>query len=179
MNLRLKYQKQKSSMKGAIILAGGRSTRCLKNKALLKLGDKPLIRHVVDKILKVADDVCVAIRRNSNIFEYTNILPAHIGVTKDTVASQSPLIGILTGMKALKSEYATVLPCDSPFIKAEVIRYLFKKTRDADAAIPKWPNNYIEPLHSVYKVNSAIRAAEEALKEGELSPRDMIKRLNR
>jgi molybdopterin-guanine dinucleotide biosynthesis protein A len=44
--------------------------------------------------------------------------------------------------------------------------------------IPKWPNGYVEPLHSVYRLSSSIPAIESAFDVGERSVLDMIKRLD-
>lgn len=51
---------------------------------------------------------------------------------------------------------------------------MFDRARGADAAIPQWPNGYIEPLHAVYKVSPALSAAEKAMGEGRLTIRAMI-----
>jgi molybdopterin-guanine dinucleotide biosynthesis protein A len=56
---------------------------------------------------------------------------------------------------------------------------LFDRARGADAAIPRWPNDYIEPLHAVYKVSSAISAAECATSEVRLDIRAMISMLGK
>lgn len=169
-------------MRGAVILAGGKGLRIGLNKAFMILKDKPLISYVVDKALKVAEEVVIVIGRGDNeasMAKYIGPPLSQVRILKDMHEGQSPLIGLLSGMKGLKSDYALAMPCDSPFIKIEALEYLFIKALGFDAAIPKWPNGYIEPLHSVYKTSSIIKAAEEALKMGELSNHDMIKRLGK
>ena len=169
-------------MRGAVILAGGKGLRIGLNKAFMILEGKPLISHVVDKALKVADEVIVVIGRNDDegsMAKYIGPPSSQVKILKDVVEGQSPLIGLFSGMRGLRSDYALAIPCDSPFIKIEVLKHLFIKAVGFDAAIPKWPNGYIEPLHSVYNKSSVIKAAEEALKMGRPSNLDMIKRLSK
>jgi len=164
-------------LNGVIVLAGGRSLRIGRDKCFMMLEGEPLIKHVVTKIRLFFEEVIVVSNRNSDTSPYTLILPSSVDVIKDVFASEGPLVGIVSGMKRLKSNYVATAPCDSPFVEIEVYKFLFQRVRGFDAAIPKWPNGYIEPLHSVYRRTSAIRAGEEALREGELSILDMIKRL--
>lgn len=117
--------------------------------------------------------------KNDEIDQYARILPSTVKVVRDAVDGRGPLAGILAGMQEMLSEYAVVLPCDSPFIKEEVVKYLFDEAQGADAAIPRWPNGYTEPLHAVYRVVPSALAAKEALKKDELRIIDMIKRLRR
>ena len=42
------------------------------------------------------------------------------------------------------------------------------------AAVPRWPNNQIEPLHAVYQTKKALEAAKKALAQGELDMRAMV-----
>lgn len=166
-------------MWGALILAGGESRRMKENKALIKLGGKPLLRHITEKVRGLTQETVVVIGKNDDLADYKSFLPPSVTILRDIVKGMGPLAGILTGMQTMRSEYAVVLPCDSPFIKLEVLAYLFKMAQGSDAAIPRWPNGKIEPLHAVYRVSAAISAARAALERQELLILDMIKRLGR
>lgn len=166
-------------IKGAIILAGGMSTRMGKNKAFIEVEGKPLLRHVADKAAKVADEIIVVIGRTDAPTKFAKVLPSSVRVLQDTRRGKSPIIGMLTGLEALKSRYAAILPCDVPLVKREVLEFLFCKASNADAAIPHWPSGRIEPLQSVYRVRAMIRATEETLKAGKLCAINAIKRLKR
>jgi len=166
-------------MRGALILAGGKSKRIKRNKALIKLKGKPLLLHVVEKVLGLAHETVVVIGKSDELERYTPLLPSKVTVLKDVVDGKGPLAGILIGMQNMRSEYTVVLPCDSPFIKKEVIEHLFNRAQGVDAAIPRWPNGNIEPLHAVYRISPSLSAAETALRKEELLIVDMIKRLNK
>jgi len=169
----------RQNLVGILILAGGRSERLKENKALIRLGGKPLLLHVLERVLGLTNEVVVAVGKNDELSAYTRILPSTVTVVKDTVEGKGPLAGISAGMRSMGSKYALVLPCDSPFIKKEVLMYLLHKVQKADAAIPQWPNGNIEPLHAIYKIRSAVTATKTALENGELFIRDMIKRLGK
>jgi len=155
------------------------STRFGDNKALAALGGKPLLAHVAHIAAKVAGEVVVAIGRESSDSVYRSFLPGSTRIVKDRLRVKAPLVGIFTGLRVMRSEYSAVLSCDTPFVKDDVLRLLFRRAVHSDAAIPKWPNGDIEPLQSVYKVGSAIQAATEALSQQEFRNADMIKRLTR
>jgi len=166
-------------MWGTLILAGGKSGRMKENKALIKLGDKPLLLHVTERTRGLTQETVVVIGKNDDLADYESFLSPSVTVLRDIVKGMGPLAGILTGMQNMRSEYAVVLPCDSPFIKREVLTHLFKMAQGTDAAIPRWPNGNIEPLHAVYRVSAAIPAAKAALERWELLILDMIKRLGK
>lgn len=166
-------------MLGALVLAGGEGKRVGRNKALIEFRGKPLLLHVVEKVIKIACEINVVVGKNDEIDDYVSILPSSVKVLTDTVSGKGPLAGILTGMENMHSEYVIILPCDSPFVKRGVLEHLIHVSRGADAAIPRWPNGYIEPLHAVYRLSSSFHAAKAALKEKEQRVVDMIKRLDR
>lgn len=164
---------------GALILAGGRSRRIGRSKALMKLGGKSLLLHMIERLRGFVREIVVVIGKDDELGTYRHIPTSEVTITRDAVAGRGPLAGILTGMGEMRSEYTAVLPCDSPFILKDVLKFLFDRARGADAAIPRWPNGYIEPLHAVYKVSSALSAAENAMGEGRLAIRNMIEGLGK
>jgi molybdopterin-guanine dinucleotide biosynthesis protein A len=70
-----------------------------------------------------------------------------------------------------------VLSCDLPFVNDSVATFLLEKTLQFDAAVPKWPNGNIEPLHSAFNVAEAKSATEKTLLMGQLRVSHMIDRL--
>jgi molybdopterin-guanine dinucleotide biosynthesis protein A len=167
------------SNRAAIVLAGGRSSRFGSNKAVQALAGKPLICHVVERVSNVADHVLVVIGHGEPRAEYHAVLSSHVRVINDELEGKNPLVGIVTGLKAAKSEYAAVLACDIPFVNDAVIEHLFRSASSSDAAIPRWNTGRIEPLEAVYRRLPTLRAAQEALAEESSSQKEMISRLAR
>lgn len=164
--------------RGAIILAGGKSTRLGVNKAFIKIAGKPLLRHVVDKASKVASEIVVVISKDGRPEKFEKILPRSIKVLTDKQENGSPIIGMMTGMESLTSEYTATLSGDTPLINENVLEYLFCKVNQADAAVPSWSSGWIEPLQAVYRVRSMLPAITATLKAGESRPFNAIKKLN-
>ncbi|MEM3755142.1 MAG: molybdenum cofactor guanylyltransferase, partial [Candidatus Bathyarchaeia archaeon] len=130
-------------------------------------------------LLKAGYKVVLVVGTKDKINNFLRILPNPIIITKDDLEGYGPLAGILSGLKMINSAYTAILPCDSPFIRTEVIDFLFNNVKPYDAIIPRWANGYIEPLHAVYKVKPALKAVKEAISKKELYIVDMIKRLKK
>jgi molybdopterin-guanine dinucleotide biosynthesis protein A len=164
---------------GCIILAGGYGTRIGKNKAFIKLNERSLLQRVHDKASLLTDEIVVVIGGEDPSNPILVSLPSSTIILNDIKVGMGPMMGIYSGMKALSSSFALVLPCDSPFINIGLMRYMIKTSINYDALIPKWPNGFIEPLHSVYRVAPCIEAIKLAFEQGEKSVLDMIKRLKK
>ena len=165
-------------MVGTLILAGGKGNRIGGKKALLRLRGRILISYVIEAASEFSDEIFVVVEKEEDI-EGLGKLPNNVSVVSDIAPGRGPLVGIYSGLRYLCSEFSAVLPCDSPFIKVEVVRHLIEKAQGFDAAVPIWPNGYVEPLHSVYRVKAALRAAEEALEEGKFRVQNMVERLSK
>jgi molybdopterin-guanine dinucleotide biosynthesis protein A len=167
----------------AIILAGGKSQRFGLDKGLVKLADKPLILHVLDRVRGLVDEVIVCLKNNSQLNHYLQILPSERERIKMIIDSgdlpQCPLTGAFTGLINAGGEYSALLPCDTPFISEQLIDLMFNIAVGVDAVIPRWPNDYIEPLQAVYRTEAALEAARETLKKGDFRMRSMISLLKR
>jgi len=165
--------------RAAIILAGGQSSRFGSNKALQDLAGKPLIRHVVERVSSFAGEVVVVIGRGESKTMYSKLLPSGVTIVNDDLEGKNPLIGFVSGLTATESDYAAILACDVPFVSGEVVELLFRRGSNADAAIPRWSRQRIEPLQAVYRRISTLTAASEALVPADLSLEDMIRKLQR
>ncbi|MEM2995222.1 MAG: molybdenum cofactor guanylyltransferase [Candidatus Bathyarchaeia archaeon] len=160
--------------KTAIILAGGFSSRFGKDKGLLPLANKPLIKHVLDVVDSLVDEEIVVVSSKSQVEGYAKVVNANVKIVVDTLNMHSPLVGALTGFRAAMGEYALLLSCDTPFISKSVLALLFDLSPNRNAVIPRWPNGYIEPLQAVYRVKPALESAEKALASGKFSMRSMV-----
>jgi molybdopterin-guanine dinucleotide biosynthesis protein A len=163
--------------RSAIVLAGGFSSRFGQDKGVLELADKPLIKHVVDAVSSVVDETIIVANSQERVTQYTKVMTAGVQFVVDVCESRSPLIGALTGFGSAHGKYSLLLPFDTPFVSKEVVSLLFELCRNKSAAIPRWPNEYIEPLHAVYQTEPALEAAKTAVAEGKLNVRAMIEKL--
>ena len=163
--------------RSAIVLAGGVSSRFGQDKGILKIANKPLIKYVIDAVNPVVDETIVVTNSQDRITEYAKVVATDVRFAIDSCESKGPLIGALTGFGSAHGKYALLLPFDTPFVSREVVSLLFVLCLGKAAAIPRWPNEQIEPLHAVYQTKLALEAAKSAVSEGKLTMRAMIEKL--
>jgi len=157
--------------KAVVILAGGSSKRFGQDKCLIDLAGKPSILRVADRVSSIVNEKVLVAASNAQRQRIANLFNSKVKVVVDKYEGQSPLIGALTGFEFVDAEYSLLLPCDAPFVSAEIASLLFDLCVNKTAVIPRWPNGYVEPLQATYNTKSAVKAAKEALKDGQ---RDML-----
>jgi molybdopterin-guanine dinucleotide biosynthesis protein A len=166
-----------NSTAAIIILAGGLGSRLGANKPFQRLAGKPLVTHVIDRVSGLSDEFVVVVARDASRAEFLRAVPEPVKVINDQLEGKSPLIGIVTALRTITSQYAVVLSCDVPFVSKPVIQLLLERALRTDAAVPRWKSGRLEPLQAVYRSEPMLREAEEARSEGYLSPADVINRL--
>lgn len=129
-------------------------------------------------MITITDTAIVVVSSKNQIEHYSKILPTTVEIVKDEYNIRTPLVGAITGFKRAKNKYTLLLPCDTPFVSRSVAALLLKQCIDQDAAIPRWPNGYLEPLHAAYVTKSALTAAKLALGKEQLNMRSMIETLD-
>ena len=166
-------------MRAIIILAGGRSSRFGRDKALVDFGGKPLIAHVIERLRGLATECLVIIGRNHDAENYRRVLPSDTVVIRDTVDFDGPLAGFVTALKLCKANRCFLAACDMPFIEPKIVEYLFAEGSKSSGAIPKWLDGRLEPLHAVYNCDAARDAARLVAEERVFSMVGLIDRLPR
>jgi len=165
--------------KSAVILAGGSSKRFGENKGLIELAGKPLILHVLDRTANLVDEAVTVVSSDAQRKTFACLLHDKAEVVVDKYERQSPLVGALTGFERVQGEYSLLLPCDTPFVSSQILALLLDLCVNRNAAIPRWPNGYIEPFQAAYCTGSALKAAESALEEKKSDMRAMVLRMMR
>ncbi len=128
----------------AIILAGGKSERMKKNKAMVILDGKPIISHVCEILRDTFDDLLIV---TNNPCDYAFL---GIRMVTDLIKEKGSLGGLYTGLFYATSPHALVVACDMPFLKKEVLEYIIKQVRPCwDVVVPRISGRF-EPLHAVY-----------------------------
>lgn len=109
-----------------VILAGGQSKRMqVKNKATVLLNGRPLIAHVINRMKPQAKDIVINTHQNQNDFEQFN-LP----LIDDALSSQEgPLLGMLTSLQKINTEWIQFVPCDTPNLPDHLISNLMKEAK--------------------------------------------------
>ncbi len=125
-------------------MAGGKSGRMGRDKAMLPWGDSTLLQHVINIVREVTDHVIV-VADSSHKYSLLSVKK----VVGDEYPGVGPLAGIITGLNSVESGYHYVLACDLPCINSEVLRMLMRSVAGYAAAVP-CVGNRLEPLCAVY-----------------------------
>ncbi|RLA71108.1 MAG: molybdenum cofactor guanylyltransferase MobA [Epsilonproteobacteria bacterium] len=149
-----------------VIIAGGKSSRMGKDKALLPFGKYPTLTQFQYKKLSLYfQDVYISSKTDKFDFECT--------VIKDTRKEHSPLIAILSIFETLKVDEIFILSVDSPFVDKEVIETILKSRNDkSDIVVAKSPSG-IQPLCGCYK-KSILPLAYAQLEKGKHKLLDLL-----
>lgn len=133
-----------------------------RHKALLPFDDRPLIAHIVSRLLGLFPRTVVVAAPAQELPE----LP--VPVVRDDVPFQGPVGGILYGVRAAGAELSFVTSCDSAFLDTRVIEFLLEQTTDRDVVVPQWQGR-LQPLHAIYRA-SVLPLLEAQLARGDLRP---------
>lgn len=166
-----------SAVQGAIVLAGGRSTRMGRDKASLPFGDRALLARVVHALARAVPEIVVVARRGQ-VLPDVGPLPAGVLLrfAQDETEGLGPLGGLAPGLRALGAPLAFVTGCDAPFLTAAFVAAMFQALGEADAAVP-FVADRLHPLAAVYRRDAALPAVQALLAEGRLRALDLVERL--
>jgi len=164
-------------LRAIIVLAGGRSSRFGREKALVEFGGKPLIAHIIEKLRGLGDEYIVSISRKAHTEDYRRVLPDDTLVVRDTVDFQGPLAGFITALNECKSTLCFLGACDMPFIEPRAVQYLFVESSGYSGAVPRWRDGRLEPLHAVYDCNTAREVARQVIEQRVVSMIGLIDRM--
>ena len=147
----------------SIILAGGKSSRLGRSKALQAIGGKTLIQWVIDRLAIISTEIIIATARGEEI-------PCSSDVGLRTVADihpgKGPLGGIYSGLIASSTSRAIVVSCDTPFVSTSLLEYMTQTCPGFDIVVPRRKEK-VEPLCAVYS-KSCVAPIRELLKQNEL-----------
>ena len=152
-----------------IILAGGKSSRMGKDKGLLILNGKPMIKHIINVLKPLVSEIIII----SNNPEYKQF---GCPVYPDIIKEKGPVGGIYTGLFYSKTETNFILSCDTPFVSSEFLKFLLMSSKNNQITIPKFENK-THPLLGVYK-KSTSHFFKESIEKGELKLGLVNKNLN-
>lgn len=104
-----------------IVLAGGRGRRLGgADKGLLPLRGRPMVAHVVERLLPQVGQLLIVANRNREHY-------AALGfpVIADSLPDYpGPLAGFAAGMQAATTPYVVTVPCDAPYLHPALVRRL-------------------------------------------------------
>jgi len=146
----------------AIVLAGGRSSRFKRDKALILWEGKPLIVRQVDMLKGLFDEIIVVTGDDRRYEDLLDVI-----VVDDLIKGKGPLGGIHAGLSSSSNDYNLILPCDMPLLDERVISLLLDEIDGQARIILPVVRGYVEPLVGIYH-RDCIPFAEMLLRGGKL-----------
>lgn len=148
-----------------LVLAGGRSRRMGRDKAILAYQEGvPHVRRTADLLADVCERVFVSCRADQageNENPVLASLPSSVGRIPDTFEIGGPLNGILSALATFPDAAFLVVACDLPFLSAEALATLVAE-RDPGNPMTVFENpardNFLEPLCAIYEPSYSAQA---------------------
>lgn len=130
----------------AVVLAGGRSIRMGRNKALLKLGNKTMIERVVEPLQTIFENIIIVTNMPK---EYSMLKKVKFVSDCVDMEEKNSLVGLYSGLIESKTDHVFVIACDMPFINTKLSEYMVDLLQDEDVIIPFVDGHY-QPLYAIY-----------------------------
>ena len=180
-------KKSSENIKSCIVLCGGQSRRMGQDKGSMIIQNKPMIKHVLSTLNHEINEVIIVLNDRKRIDKYSEFINPKdysytIDFVEDKIKNKGPLPGIMTGLSQINSDFALILPCDSPYVSKKYITTIFKEIENNYQAIVPYHNNEnklktSEPLHSIYNKN-IIPSIENLINDDVLHIKGLIEKID-
>jgi molybdopterin-guanine dinucleotide biosynthesis protein A len=132
-----------------IILAGGLGRRMGGvDKGLQPLRGKPMVQHVIERLAPQVGEIVINANQNAAVYGKFG----HRVVADHIQGFAGPLAGLHAGMKAARHRLVVTVPCDSPFLPADLVSRLKNKIGTSDLAVAK-TGDQPHPVFSLMKTD--------------------------
>lgn len=121
-----------SHKRTGILLAGGASRRFGQAKAFIQWQQRYFYEYAYDALAAVSDEVIIATRSN-----FVKLFPSHYKIVQDLPAydGNGPLAAIYSVMTRYPSDSYLTLPCDMPFVTADIMAEFSSRHKASDVAM--------------------------------------------
>lgn len=141
-------------------VAGGRSQRMGRDKALLPWADTDLLGHALARLGRVTDEVRILPGPERR---YTD---RGVALDLDLAPHQGPLAGLLAALEGASGRAAVLLGIDLPLVPSRLLERLVALGPSVDAIVPVSPRGP-EPLCAVYGA-ACLEAVRRCVAAGDL-----------
>ncbi len=130
-----------------LILAGGRSSRMDgDDKGLLKLLERPMIAHVIERLEPQVDEILIS--ANRHIDQYQKY--AYDVLQDDYDDFRGPLAGMARGLSHCQSKYLLTVPCDGPLLPDDLAMRMLELAQQQNArAVLVFDGQYKQPAYNL------------------------------
>lgn len=155
------------------VVAGGRSSRMGRDKALLPYGESTLLDHAIAQTRRVTDDVAILagpVRRYEGF---------GLAVVEDVVCGVGPLGGLYSALLSASvdgRERIFWLAVDLPHVSADLLSGLMNGLDRADVVMARTERG-LEPLCAAFRTEPTLARVRRSLLQGELKLTDALEGL--
>jgi molybdopterin-guanine dinucleotide biosynthesis protein A len=137
---------------GAVILAGGKSSRMKRNKAFLPFGDSTFLEHILGELDNFSEVLISSATGETGLYGHFK----H-PVVEDLYPDRGPIGGLYTALTSCRSYRLLALGCDKPLFSGSLGKYLAEQacSGDYEALVPRTRDGRLQPLCAVYAVSCA------------------------
>ena len=153
-----------------VVLAGGKSQRMGRNKALMEYQGEPLVLRAVQILRQVTGKVIISSDRH-------NYERFGLEVWPDELPDRTAMTGIYTCLKRSLERWIMVLSCDMPLMDPRLFEILYINSSNYDVIVPVHDQEAVEPLCGMYH-QRALKMLEELLKSHQYGLQQFILRSN-
>lgn len=152
---------------GAILLAGGRSSRMGRDKGFLQFGPELLLERILRTVAPFVDEVAIVLAHSMKIPDATPPCSAKVHWTKDRVPYKGPLQGIVEGLEVLSEdlEKIFILTCDLPYLSEDWLQKLLAPFRRETPIVVSNHKGFPNPLLALY-LRQELYLAADLLRQG-------------
>jgi molybdopterin-guanine dinucleotide biosynthesis protein A len=164
-----------SANAGAIVLAGGRSTRMGREKATLEWHGSTLLRRAVGIVARCVDGPVIVVGAAGQTLPP---LPAGVELAADERAARGPLQGIAAGLDALagRAEIAFVTGVDAPLLHPALVAHVIAALQAGDDVALPQAHGFPHPLAAAYRAATIAPLVAEELEHDRLGTRSLFER---
>ena len=141
------------------ILAGGQSRRMGTDKSRLTIGGQSFVERIAKELAAVTTSQKVV---GGSAVELETV--------PDVYAAWGALGGVHGALAACSAPWALIVACDFPFVTSQLFARLASLRANSEAVAPIQHDGIPQPLCALYKVEPALRLAEQFIKSGERKP---------
>jgi len=123
-------------MISGLVLAGGRGSRMGNvDKGLQPFRSSTMVEHVLARLRPQVGPVAISANRNLDAYRAFDVMVLPDEVADGVEPYPGPLAGLEAGLRHCATPYLLAVPCDSPFLPADLAARLGAAIEEADADV--------------------------------------------
>jgi molybdenum cofactor guanylyltransferase len=151
-----------------IILAGGKSSRMGRDKALIPIQEIPMLELIYNIATNISNQIYIITPWEER---YQHLSLPNCKFIQEITTNAGPLIAFSQGLAVVESEWVMLLACDLPKLKVDVLKTWVNELENINtdyiAALVKGNKGW-EPLCGFYR-SSSLSLLQDFISQGENS----------